>query len=172
MVTHDWMEYLTWRVNTEGYKMKNSYCKIKSSKGLNLTCSHCSSPRPKAEKRASMRTMARQSIRRQKKNGFSLLCILIAVAILSILGGVLTSSFGNNLVASKKITELGSTEDIRRYIRIGMDCPRTLAGLPNPCPAGTSIAIEKRSGATPLIQTPNNYGYSVIGKTACKLIDV
>lgn len=68
--------------------------------------------------------------------GFGLIEILIALSLVLVAFSAVGQLLAANLKASKHIEIKGELEQIRQYVRSGLDCRKTLDPLPDPCVAG------------------------------------
>ena len=65
---------------------------------------------------------------------------------------------------SKKIEERGQIEDLRNYIRVGIDCEQTKLSWPQQCPNGTIIELKRNANAAEaLVKAKANDQRTLIG---------
>ena len=87
--------------------------------------------------------------------GFSILASLVGISITAILLNVAVNAFSAKLALASKISQKADLEDIREYLRIGIDCPQTMAAIPPLTHSGMLIALHDRNPATPaLVRIP------------------
>lgn len=97
-----------------------------------------------------------------KECGVSLVAVLVAIALLGIMATIVNIFFSQNFKVLKTQQDGNTTEELRRYVRIGMACP----------PAGpawvlnSEIAIPKRGGTTQTLIKIGSTGYTRVG-TQC-----
>lgn len=64
--------------------------------------------------------------------------------------------------SAKRVRLNGDRQDLARYIRSLTNCPETLTRLPNPCEAGTFVALYQGDSVR-LIQTPDSDSSTIVG---------
>ncbi len=102
---------------------------------------------------------------RQKlqEQGSSLVGAMVALAILGISAAGFANIFNNSLITTKKIEDKNALEDLRKYIRLGTHCARTIAALPKPCLNKTAISILRPVGTKPLVELPTAANRTKLG---------
>lgn len=77
------------------------------------------------------------------QQGGSLISMLVAVGIMGILALAFANTFTNNMKTLKDIQKSGDVEDIKRLVRLTMDCTRTVAAKPASCPLNTYVNMKR-----------------------------
>lgn len=96
--------------------------------------------------------------------GLSLIGLMVSLAIFGLLAVIFSNMFKNQLTVSNKIEDRGEVEDLRNFIRLGVDCAETKTSWPASCPNGTVIALKRSSTATtPLVSTNTGSTRTKIG---------
>jgi hypothetical protein len=96
--------------------------------------------------------------------GLSLIGLIVSLAIFGLLAVIFSNMFKNQMTISNKIEDRGEVEDLRNFIRLGVDCTETKATWPASCPNGTVIALKRSSTATtPLVSTNTGSTRTKIG---------
>lgn len=84
--------------------------------------------------------------------GFSLISLIVALAILGIMIPIFLRYMDNQNAISRKLELRGQREDLRNYIRLGIDCEQTKLTWPSPCKNGQIIELKRNLGASsPLV---------------------
>jgi hypothetical protein len=110
---------------------------------------------------------------RKNSKGFSLVSILVAVGILGIIATISSSWFTNMDKISSKLDDLQGREEIRQYLRIQLDCEKTIEKFPPECKLNKIPKKAKRrrlvkvfsrsNGKVPLIPA-NKSGHEIGSK--------
>ncbi len=96
--------------------------------------------------------------------GLSLIGLMVSLAIFGLLAVIFSNMFRNQMIVSKKIENRGEVEDLRNYIRLGVDCTETTISWPTSCPNGKVIALKRGYTATyPLVSTNTGSMQTKIG---------
>lgn len=77
------------------------------------------------------------------QSGASILTVLVALGIAGILATISASYFKNSLEASNIVRDRNHVEDLRRLVRVSVNCGATVASRPKNCPEGTSVELAK-----------------------------
>ena len=104
------------------------------------------------------------------ESGMSLIGMVIAIAIVGMLTLLVSESFKSNMTVSQKISDRAALEDLRQYIRIGLNCPATTAVAPSSCNSTRDVALMPAlTGADALVaEKTSHVPYTVIGKYTLK----
>lgn len=95
-----------------------------------------------------------------QRHGFSLIEILVASALLSLIGLAFAAMLKNNFFAARKFEAKGEVEDLRHTLRIRVDCPKTLtsfetpSGFPEACHKGKGEVEIRAANDSVVISTP------------------
>lgn len=95
-------------------------------------------------------------ILKQKKAGFSIISLLVAIGVLGLILSGVMESLKNNMKAHKKFEELSDMVDIRRVIRARVNCAATKTANGNNwtlCNGSTKIKAVDQSNATVISET-------------------
>ena len=95
--------------------------------------------------------------------GVSLVGVMIAVAIVGVLANVIAGSFKQNLSTTQKINERAAEEELRQYIRIGMDCAQTTAAVTS-CSGNAAVALKRSKAGAPDLVVKSLKTYTKVGK--------
>lgn len=96
--------------------------------------------------------------------GFGILSVLIWVMILSMVHAGLAASVNISLRGTRQISGRAEVEDLRNYIRNGMDCFETMASNPGPCPAGRVELFPALTASPPVVLDPGSGTTTSIGR--------
>lgn len=83
-----------------------------------------------------------------KQSGASIVTVLVAIGIVGIMAAVSANYFKNSSDVSNSIRARNQIEDLRRLVRLSVNCEATLAGRPASCADGTPVEL-KRGVKTP-----------------------
>jgi Tfp pilus assembly protein PilE len=99
----------------------------------------------------------------------NLVSVMVAMGIVGIFAGIVTQAFRNNLDATGRVADRASAEELRQYIRMGLDCDATKAATPASCAASRLIALKRTGTSTiDLVQIPTGNKYTAIGNYSLK----
>jgi type II secretory pathway pseudopilin PulG len=104
-----------------------------------------------------------KATRKHSEAGMSLISVMFGVAIVGILIAVINSLASNNMRASKMIERQGQMEDIRRLIRMRLDCAATKSHITS----GKNIVLYGRDGKA--IAKTNTQNQMLVGKWAIEV---
>lgn len=85
--------------------------------------------------------------------GFSLVSLLVGIGVVGILSAVLSEFANTSMKAARKIAQIGEMEDVRRMIRMRLDCGKTLLAIKGagkspstlPLMASNGVAIAEKT---------------------------
>ena len=107
-----------------------------------------------------------------KECGVSLVTVLVALALLGVMATIVEKFVSNNFKVLGTQQDGKTLEDLRRYVRIGMACPK----VPPQGPAwvlNSEIAIPKRGGGTQALinkSSTGSTGYTKVGSQCLRAV--
>ena len=100
------------------------------------------------------------------ERGVSLIALLVAVGLLGIMAIVGMSAFKNSVDTMRALTVKSDFEDLRNYIRIGMDCSKTFAK--QPCSGAIQIVSKGKDSRTLVAKNDAKLGVYFL-KASCQV---
>lgn len=101
------------------------------------------------------------------QKGISLVGVMVAVGLIGIVALVLSSMFKGMTENLKSLRDKSDVEDLKRYIRFGMNCTKTYEAMPHPCNANAIIAVKRRLG-TNLVEPYSQSNHTKLDKYIIK----